>query len=56
MLHLLFFDQLLNNGELGSLSEGIDKWLKSGQIYMKDAEFAESKEKSIFWFLFFELW
>ena len=28
----------------------------SGQIYMKDAEYAESKKKLIFWFLFFEFW
>ena len=28
---------------------------KSGQMYMKDAECAESKDKSIFLFLFFEL-
>ena len=31
-------------------------FFKSGQIYMKDAERAESKEKLIFRFLFFELW
>ena len=29
---------------------------KSVQIYMEDAELAESKEKSNFRFLFFELW
>ena len=31
-------------------------FFKSVQIYMKDAEFAESKEKSYIRFLFFELW
>ena len=30
--------------------------LRSGHIYMKDAHSAESNEKSIFRFLFFELW
>ena len=29
---------------------------RSGQIYMKNAEYAESKEKSYFRFIFFELW
>ena len=31
-------------------------FFKSVQIYMKDAECDETKEKSIFWFLFFALW
>ena len=31
-------------------------FFKSGQIYMKDAECAESEEKSNFRFPFFELW
>ena len=32
------------------------KSFKSGQIYMKDAECAKMNEKSIFRYLFFELW
>ena len=29
---------------------------KSGKIYMKDEEYAETNEKSIFKFLVFEIW
>ena len=31
-------------------------FIKSGQTYIKGAECAETKEKSYFRFLFFELW
>ena len=30
--------------------------LKNGQIFIKDAQCAETKEKSIFQFLVFEIW
>ena len=30
--------------------------LRIGQIFMKDAEYAETKQKSYFRFLFFKLW
>ena len=40
------------------LAKWMDKFFffKSGQIYMKDAECAETNEKSILWFLLFEIW
>ena len=37
-------------------STNILKNVKSGYIYMKDAECAETNEKSIFRFLIFEMW